>query len=111
MNIETGEELHRFVVFTTDDGRKVKIVSKLTKDKKVAAELVIEDIEHPPAAHKFIDSASNQETFEKKHFDEILNSLMKLGNAHFKKLCQKKFLGLWNFSDVSEIPVEELRGN
>jgi len=108
MNIEQGEALHRFVIFSTDDGRKVKVVSKQTRDRRIAAELMIEDLENEkePAAHKFIDSAAGTETFERARFDEILNNLMKLENEHFKKICQKKFLGLWNFSDVQEVPTD-----
>ncbi len=110
MNIEPGEALHRFVIFATDDGRRVKVVSKQTRERKIAAELVIEDLEKAPAAHKFVDSAAGAETFERGHFDEILNSLMQLQNEQFKKLCQKKFLGLWNFSGVEELPKEEVEG-
>lgn len=110
MNIEPGEALHRFVIFSTDDGRRVKVVSKQTRERKIAAELVIEDLEKAPAAHKFVDSAAGAETFERQHFDEIMNSLMQLENEQFKKLCQKKFLGLWNFKEVEEIPANELSG-
>jgi len=111
MNIEQGEAIHRFVIFSTDDGRKVKVVSKQTRDKKIAAELMIEDIENEkePVAHKFLDSSAGAETFERAHFDQILNNLMKLENEHFKKLCQKKFLGLWNFIDVQELPAADLQ--
>lgn len=109
MDIGAGESLHRFVVFQTDDGKEIKVVSKRLKDKRIAAELVIET-EAGQDVHKFADSVNNSETFDVNHFDEVLNNLKKIENGQFKKIAQKKFLGLWNFTDAREIPAEELMG-
>ncbi len=110
MDIKAGESLHRFVVFLTDDGKQIKVISKRLKDKRISAELVIET-EAGQDIHKFVDSANNSETFEENHFDEVLNNLKKIENGQFKKVAQKKFLGLWNFIDVQETPAKELIGS
>lgn len=107
MDIKAGEALHRFVVFQTDDGKEIKIVSKRLKDKRIAAELIIET-NTEQEIHKFVDSANNSETFDANHFDDVLNSLKKIENGQFKKVAQKKFLGMWNFTDAREIPIEDL---
>ncbi|MBU4300561.1 MAG: hypothetical protein ABIF85_06600 [Nanoarchaeota archaeon] len=107
MDIKAGEALHRFVVFQTEDGKQIKVVSKRLKDKRIAAELVIVT-EAGQDIHKFVDSANNSETFDANHFDEVLNNLKKIENGQFKKVAQKKFLGMWNFTDAREIPVEDL---
>jgi len=109
MDIKAGESLHRFVVFLTDDGKQIKVVSKRTKDKRISAELVIET-EAGQDVHKFVDTINNSETFEISHFDDVLNNLKKIENGQFKKVAQKKFLGLWNFIDAREIPANELMG-
>ena len=107
MDLITGENLHRFVVFSTDDGKQIKVVSKALKDKRIAAEIVIET-EAGQDVHKFVDSTNNSETFEKNRFDEILNNLKQIENGQFKKIAQKKFLGIWNFIEAKEIPAKEL---
>jgi|GEM_PF-1955022 len=110
MDIKAGESLHRFVVFQTEDGKEIKVVSKRLKDKRIAAELVIET-EGGQEVHKFVDSVNNSETFDMAHFDDVLNNLKKIENGQFKKIAQKKFLGLWNFINANEIPANELIGN
>ncbi|VVB60116.1 Uncharacterised protein [uncultured archaeon] len=109
MDINAGEKFHRFVIFSTEDGKQIKVVSKMQKDKRISAELVIET-EAGQDVHKFVDSASNSETFEANHFDEILNNLKQIDNGQFKKLAQKKFLGIWNFTEAREVPIEEAMG-
>ncbi len=110
MDIKEGELFHRFVVFSTNDGKQIKIISKMTKDKRIAAELVIE-AGGEESVHKFIDSINNSETFEANHFNEVLNNLKQVENGQFKKLAQKKFLGIWNFTEAREIPAEEVMQN
>ncbi len=110
MNIKEGESLHRFVVFSTDDGKQVKVVSKILRDKQIAAELVIET-KAGQDVRKFVDSANNSETFEAGHFDEIINNLKQIDNGQFRRLAQKKFPGIWNFIESREIPAEDLIGN
>lgn len=109
MNIDAGESFHRFVVFSTDDGKQIKVVSKRLKNRRIAAELVIE-AEGEQDVHKFVDSANNSETFEQNHFDEILNNLKQIENGQFKKIAQKKFLGVWNFTEAREIPAGDAMG-
>lgn len=107
MDIGAGESLHRFVVFQTDDGKEIKVISKRLKDKRIAAELVIET-GAGQNVHKFVDSINNSETFDANHFDDVLNNLKKIENGQFKKVAQKKFLGIWNFIDAREIPAKDL---
>lgn len=110
MDIKEGEEFHRFVVFSTKDGKQIKIVSKMTKDNRVEAELVIE-ANGEESVHKFIDSINNSETFETNHFNEVLNNLKQVENGQFKKLAQKKFLGIWNFIEAREVSADEIMQN
>ncbi len=109
MDISTGEKFHRFVIFSTEDGKQIKVVSKILKDRRVSAELVIET-EAGQDVHKFIDSINNSESFEASHFDGILNNLKQIDNGQFKKIAQKKFLGIWNFTEAREVPVEDALG-
>ena len=107
MDIQAGESLHRFIIFQTNDKKEIKIISKRLKDKRISAELIIET-DAGQEVHKFADSINNSETFDENHFDEVLNNLKKIENNQFKKIAQKKFIGLWNFTDAREIPAKEL---
>lgn len=108
MDVRVGESIHRFIVFSTPDGWRAKIISKQLNDRRIAAEIVFEDGNGACSVYKFTDSIYNSETFEPARFNNVINSLMHLENGQFKKICQKKFVGVWNFSEVNELEANDL---